>query len=199
MGHMEPLPVDATPELRDMFATIEDTRGYVPNSLLLMQRKPAIVNAVATLSRAVLRESSDVNSGMKRLVAHVTSGAAGCQYCQAHALVGAEEAGVSEEKLRNVWKYRESDLFSDRERVALDFALAAGKVPNEVDVETVEAVRDHWSDDAFVELLAVISLYGFLNRWNDSMATPLESTPHDLASDLLAEEIWDGGDHVTEW
>jgi len=195
MTHLDPLPEDETPELADRFETFEEILGFVPNSLLVMQRKPEIVEGFDYLTRKVMQEADDVDPGFKRLAAHMASNAAGCQYCEAHSLVAANIHGVSQAKLDDLWAYADSDHYTEKERVALDFALAAGSVPNEVDAEIMDALKEHWSDEEIVELLGAISLYGFLNRWNDSMATDLEETPREMASEFAAEN-WDGGKHL---
>lgn len=196
MPLVDPLPDDASPALTDEFETFEEILGFVPNSLLTMQRRPEIVEGFDYLTRKVMKEADLVDPGFKRLAAHMASSGAGCQYCEAHSLIAAEIHGVSQEKLDALWNYRDSDLYSEKERVALDFALAAGKVPNEVDDEIQVALRHHWTDDEIVELLAAISLYGFLNRWNDSMATTLEDVPRQMGERVLGDRGWDGGKHV---
>lgn len=195
MAHIDPRTSDTSSELEELFESIAAMRGYVPNSLLTMQRKPAIVRGFASLSRAVMQESSEVDSGFKSLVAHVASRAAGCQYCQAHSLVAAEDSDVSEDQLADLWEYAQSEQFNRRETVALDFALAAASVPNEVDSELMDDLKAHWSDDEIIELLGVVSLFGFLNRWNDSLATDLEPVPLDTGQLYFADEGWDGGKH----
>jgi uncharacterized peroxidase-related enzyme len=196
MAHMDPLPKGTHPELADAFATFERILGFVPNSLLTMQRKPKIVEGFEVLTQAVMDPGGEVDPGFKRLLAHVASRAAGCQYCQAHSLVAAGLRGVGDEKLAAIWDYPTSPLFSDAERAALDFALAAGGVPNGVTADNFARLRVHWSDDQIVEMLAAICLYGFLNRWNDSMATDLEETPRAIGERYLARIGWDGGKHV---
>jgi len=198
MAHVDPLPEDATPELEADFALFEEILGFVPNSLLTMQRKPAIVEGFHALTEKVMEECDEVDPAFKRLAAHASSHAAGCQYCEAHSLVAADIHGASQEKIDDLWNYRESEHYSEKERVALDFALAAGKVPNEVDGEVMAAMKEHWTDDEIVELLGAISLYGFLNRWNDTMATDLEDVPRETAERALADRPWDGGKHVSE-
>lgn len=196
MAHMEPLPAEATPELEDDFALFESILGFVPNSLLTMQRRPEIVSGFGTLTRAVMSEEGAVHPGLKRLAAHVASHAAGCQYCEAHSLVAAKVHGISQEKIDELWDWPASDHYSDAERAALDFALAAGRVPNGVDEEIMARMRAHWTEGEIVEILAAICLYAFLNRWNDSMATELEDTPREMGERVLAERGWDGGKHV---
>jgi uncharacterized peroxidase-related enzyme len=190
--------MDETPELEDDFALFEEILGFVPNSLLTMQRKPEIVEGFHDLTDKVMKEADDVDPGFKRLAAHMSSSAAGCQYCEAHSLIAADIHGVSQAKIDELWQYKESDLYTDKERVGLDFALAAGKVPNEVDEEIMAAMREYWTDDEIVELLGAISLYGFLNRWNDTMATDLEEQPQEVGERVLGEEGWDGGKHVSD-
>lgn len=196
MAHLPPLPEDATPQLRETFRSFADILGFVPNSLLTMQRRPAIVEAFGALTAAVMDPQGAVDPGFKRLLAHFASRAAGCQYCEAHSLVAAGISGVSQEKLDAIWQYQSSPLYSAAERVALDFALAAGSVPNDVDEALMTRLKQHWSEEQVVELLAAVCLYGFLNRWNDSMATDLEEAPRALGERLLATGGWDGGKHV---
>lgn len=197
MAHMQPLPAESHPDLKDDFAIFERILGFIPNSLLTMQRRPAIVKGFGVLTKAVMNPEGAVDPGFKRLLAHFASRAAGCQYCEAHSLIAAGLHDVSAEKIAAVWEYRTSLLYSDAERVALDFALAAGSVPNAVDAELFARLREHWDEDQIVEILAAVCLYGFLNRWNDSMATDLESAPRALGEAVLKQGGWTGGKHVS--
>lgn len=195
MAFLEPLPPETTPELADTFTQFQNILGFVPNSLLTMQRKPAMVLGFGVLTKAVMAADSEVDLGFKRVIAHFCSRAAGCQYCMAHSLAAAKIHGISDEKVAAIWDYQSSSLYSDAERAALDFALAAGSVPNGVDQEIFDRLRQHWSENQIVEILAVICLYGFLNRWNDSLATTLEAEPAQLGKDVLAQGGWTGHRH----
>jgi uncharacterized peroxidase-related enzyme len=196
MAHIDPLPTDHTPELGETFQHFEAILGFVPNSLLTMQRRPKIVEAFGQMTAAVMDPGGSVDPAFKRLLAHFASRAAGCQYCEAHSLVAAGISGLPDEKLEALWEYQTSAHYSDAERVALDFALAAGSVPNGVDEELMARLKQHWSDEQIVELLAAVCLYGFLNRWNDSMATDLEDGPRQLGEKVLKSGGWTGGKHV---
>lgn len=196
MAHIDPLPADHTPELAETFRHFEQILGFVPNSLLTMQRRPRIVAAFGELTAAVMDPGGSVEPAFKRLLAHFASRAAGCQYCEAHSLVAAGISGLPDEKLEALWEYQTSEHYSDAERAALDFALAAGAVPNGVDDEIMSGLKAHWSEEQIVELLAAVCLYGFLNRWNDSMATDLEQGPRELGDRVLKQGGWTGGKHV---
>lgn len=195
MAFLDPLPPDTHPELADTFAVFQRILGFVPNSLLTMQRKPKIVEGFGALTRAVMAPDGKVHLGFKRLIAHFCSKAAGCQYCMAHSLIAAKIHGVGDDKVAAVWEYKTSPLYSEAERAALDYALAAGSVPNGVTQEIFDALRAHWDEEQIVEILGVVCLYGFLNRWNDSMATTLEGPPTELGQDVLADGGWTGERH----
>ena len=195
MSRLAPLAPDTTPELKAHFDFFLGTLGFTPNSVLTMQRKPKLVQAFAQLNAAVMDPEGEVDLGFRRLVGHVASKAAGCLYCQAHTLLGAKNFGVSEAKLADVWTYATSPHYSARERVALDFALAAAAQPNAVTDELFAQLRAHWSESEIVELLGVVAMFGFLNRWNDSMATPLEAVPLQVAKDAAGARGWDAGKH----
>ncbi len=195
MAFLDPLPADTHPELASKFATFEKILGFVPNSLLTMQRRPGLVDGFEALTRGVMDPAGEVDLGFKRLIAHFCSRAAGCQYCMAHSLIAARIHGIADDKVAAVWEYASSPLYSEAERAALDYALAAGSVPNAVDRAVFDRLRAHWSETQIVEILGVICLYGFLNRWNDSMATTLEDPPAALGDRVLARGGWTGGKH----
>ena len=195
MPRIAPLSADANPDLTEAFDVYRKSLGFVPNSVLIMQRRPKLVKALAQLASAVWDRESAVELGFKRLLAHFASRASGCRYCMAHTAGGALRLGVDEKKLDALWDYKTSPLYTDAERLALDFALAAAAVPNDVTDELFAAMRAHWSDDQMVEIVGVISMFGFLNRWNDSLATPLEVAPAAVAEKAIGSRGWTPGKH----
>ncbi|MCP4045358.1 MAG: carboxymuconolactone decarboxylase family protein [Gammaproteobacteria bacterium] len=196
MAHMKPLPPETMPHLKDDLAVFEDILGFIPNSILTMQRRPEIVKGFVSLTKGVMDPEGSVDLGLMRLIAHFSSRAAGCQYCEAHSLIAAKIHDVPQEKLDAIWEYQWNPLYTEAERVALDFALAAGSVPNAVDEELFSRMREHWTDDQIVQILGAVCLYGFLNRWNDSMATDLEEAPSEMGEKVLSSGGWTGGKHV---
>ena len=196
MPRLSPLPPETTPALKAHFDFFHGTLGFTPNSVLTMQRKPKLVQAFAQLNGAVMDPEGEVDLGFRRLIGHVVSKVSGCLYCQAHSLLGAQNFGVSEAKLADVWTYASSPHYSERERVALDFALAAASQPNAVTDAQFDQVQAHWSEGEIVELLAVVAMFAFLNRWNDTMATSLEAVPTAVARQALGGQGWEPGKHA---
>lgn len=193
---LQPLPADTTPELKAHFDFFLGTLGFTPNSVLTMQRKPQLVKAFAGLNAAVMDPQGEVDLGFRRLIGHVVSKAAGCLYCQAHTLLGAHNFGVSDAKLADIWTYASSAHYSPQERIALDFALAAAAQPNAVSDALFAQLRQHWSESEIVEILGVVAMFAFLNRWNDTLATPLEAVPLAIAQKALGEQGWTPGKHA---
>jgi uncharacterized peroxidase-related enzyme len=196
MPRLKPLSPETTPELKSHFDFFLGTLGFTPNSVLTMQRKPHLVKAFAQLNAAVMTPEGEVDLGFRRLIGHVASVASGCLYCQAHTLLGAKNFGISEEKMAAVWTYGNSDLYSPREKIALDFALAAASQPNAVTDELFTELSQHWSEGEIVEILGVVAMFGFLNRWNDSMATPLEATALAVAQGAAGAHGFAAGKHA---
>ena len=195
-ARIAPLPQEYSPELREQFEAMKRNLGFVPNSVLIMQRMPKMVRAFAALTAAIWDPESKVDRGFKRLIAHVSSRAAGCQYCMAHTAGSALRFGIEDEKLAAVWDYQTSPLFSAAERAALDFAVAAGCVPNAISDDMFVEMRKYWSEDQIVEIVGCISVFGFLNRWNDTLATPLEQEPIGIGERFLAKRGWSAGKHA---
>ncbi len=194
MAHIQPLPREQIPELEEVFAHYEGTRGFVPNSLRIMGHRPNIARAVGQLNQAVLYEGT-LDTGLKMLATTMASYAAGCRYCQAHQVTRAEHYAVPPEKIEAVWDFETSDLFTEAERAALRLARDAVQVPNAVTEQHFTDLKQHFDDGQIVELVASVALFGYLNRWNDTMATPLEDLPLKTTNQHWGARGWTPGKH----
>lgn len=195
MPLVKPLTPEANLKVKELADFFNETLGFCPNSVLTMQIRPEVASAFIGLNKAVMENHGKVTSALKRMIAWVSSNAAGCRYCQAHAIRAAERYGANQEQLKNIWEYRTHEAFNEAERVALDFALAASQIPNSVDAELEERLRIYWNEGEIVEILGVISLFGFLNRWNDSMGTSIEVGAIESAEKYLTKNGWNKGKH----
>jgi uncharacterized peroxidase-related enzyme len=195
MALVTPLSADHDIETKELAEFFNETLGFCPNSVLTMQRRPAISKAFINLNKAVMANDGRVTSALKRMIAWVSSNSTGCRYCQAHAIRAAERYGAEQEQLDNIWEYRTHPAFSEAERAALDFSLQASMVPNAVDAEIKERLYKHWDEGEIVEMLGVISLFGYLNRWNDSMGTSIEDGAVESGNEFLGKHGFEVGKH----
>lgn len=194
---VNPLSREQNPELQEMVDFYNETLGFTPNSLFTMMRRPRIAEAFLEMNQAVMENKGRVTSALKRLIAYVSSMSTGCRYCEAHAIRAAERYGAERAQLENIWDYKTHAAFNDAERAALDLSIAASAVPNAVNDDIAENMRKHWDEGEIVEILGVVALFGYLNRWNDSMGTQLEKAAADSAEDLIADKGgWEIGKHT---
>jgi alkylhydroperoxidase family enzyme len=181
MKGLKPLSPDASPELDDTFQHFRDLLGYVPNNVLILSRKPKMVKGLAQLASAVWDPANEVDRGLKRLVAYMASRTHRSKYSMAHSAEAAYRSGIPDEKVEAVDEYRTSPLYTEAERAALDFTVAAASQPNVVTEELFDRMRKYWTENQIVEIAAVVAINGFLNRWNDTMSPPLEEEPAEFA------------------
>ncbi|MDG1743894.1 MAG: carboxymuconolactone decarboxylase family protein [Polaribacter sp.] len=195
MALVTPLSAEHDLETKKLAEFFNETLGFCPNSVLTMQRRPAISQAFINLNKAVMENNGRVTSALKRMIAWVSSNATGCRYCQAHAIRAAERYGAEQEQLDHIWDYKTHAAFSDAERAALDFSLAASIIPNAVDQNIKKELYKYWDEGEIVEMLGVISLFGYLNRWNDSMGTTLEEDAIESGNKYLGTHGFEIGKH----
>lgn len=196
MPLVTPLATDENKEVTELAKFFNETLGFCPNSVLTMQRRPAIAKAFINLNMAVMANEGSVTAEQKRLIGYITSANTGCRYCEAHTILAAERYGGSEDRLANIWSFRESEMYTPGEKAAFEFALAASSVPNAVDDNISAELHKYWDEGEIVEILGVVSLFGYLNRWNDSMGTTMETGAVDAGERLLSESSWTRGKHV---
>jgi len=206
MPLVQPLPTDHDATVAELAQFFNTTLGFPPHSVLTMMRRPAVAHAFTELNRAVMADVNADDGGacrvtgeLKRLIGHIASRVAGCRYCEAHTIRAAArfggQEGAAPERLDEVWNFRHSALFTPAERTALEYAAAAASVPGAVTPEIGQALRQHWDDGEIVEITGVIALFGFLNRWNDAMATELEPPAAADGQRWLGGQGWTAGKH----
>ena len=219
MARLEPPTPEQLAPFAESLKLVEARMGFAPNSMPLMAHRPAMFGSatlfmssifgfkgnqlsmvdglkqfIRTLrwTAAAKKSSADeIDPGLKQMIAFVTSNASGCRYCQAHTAHQAHNTGVSKEKIKALWDFNSSDLFSPEERAALNLAFAAGQTPNMSSDEHFAELRKHFKQTQIAEIVGIIALFGFLNRWNDTLQTPLETEPLAFATKHLAGGGWE--------
>ena len=192
---VSPLDRNSTNQAKEMAAFYDETLGFTPNSLFTMMHRPRIAKAFLEMNQAVMENKGSITSSMKREIAYLSSMTTGCRYCEAHAIRAAERYGSSKERLENIWEYKSNAAFSESDRAMFDLAIAASQVPNGVSEEIKTRAKKFFTDGEIVEILGVVALFGYLNRWNDSMGTELENPAVKSAEEILGARGWEVGKH----
>ena len=197
MARISPAPPGQFAQVADTMERWQKTKGYPPNSWLTMVRRPGVFRAYRDLHTAVMMDEGEVPRALKFMVAHAVSHAGGDPYSAAHnAENAAHIAGVPIEKVEALTRFDESPLFTPAERAALDLARAAGACPPAVTDAHFAELRKHYGENAIIEIVSVIALLGWLNRWNVTLATPLEERAAAFACRHLAPSGWTPGAHA---
>lgn len=196
MAHLRPLADEEIDDdfIKERFAHYARTRGFTPNSIRTMARRPNIVKAFMALNQAVLYEGT-VTEELKMLVSLASSFAAGCRYCQSHMANLSHLYKAPDEKIAAILDYENSPLFTGAERAAIGLAFKAAQIPNAATQKEFDEMKKHFDDGQIVEIVASIALFGYLNRWNDTMATALEPLANERAESLIGATGWSAGKH----
>ena len=120
----------------------------------------------------------------------------GCVHCQSHGAFHLNSMGVETERIRAIWEYETSDLFTDADRAGLDLVRAAAQSPNQTTPEHFENLRKHFTNTQIIEILAVNCAAAWLNRWNDTIATVTDQESVDWATENLSDVGWNIGKHT---
>ena len=195
MAHIDPLARENLAEHEEGFQAIEKMMGFVPNSLFTMARVPGLVQGFLGLGNAVMANGL-LTPQLSQMLAMMSSVGSGCRYCQAHTGHTAARMGVSPQKLEAMWTFETSDLFDDAERAALRIALHSGQQPNAATQADFDNASEHYSDEQVTAIVAVCAFFGYLNRWNDTMATTLEESPRSFGETVIATNGWTGARHA---
>jgi AhpD family alkylhydroperoxidase len=126
--------------------------------------RPKMMNGMGKFQQAV-RKGTAVDERLKNLVELKGAQMIGCEFCVDLGSQICRNSGLSDDELLALPRYRSSDLFSEREKLALDFAVGVMRTPVDVSDELFARMREHFSDEQLVELTALLTLVN-LDRLN---------------------------------
>jgi len=189
MARLQPLTLDDLGSAeRAAVEGAQELMGFLANDALTMARNPSLMHAFAALAGVIYGPGS-VDPGLKRLIGLITSSAAGCQYCMGHTAFVSQRHGIDERKLSEVWNFETSQEFTEAERAALRVALHAGQSPGAVTDDMFTELGEYFDEAAQLEIVAVIAMFGFLNRWNSTLGTELEALPQAALAKAKTEGV----------
>lgn len=199
MPRVSPAPPERFAEVSDYMERWKKTKGYPPNTWLTMVRKPKVFRAYRDLHTAAMMDAGEVPKALKFMVACTVSRACGDPYTAAHNAENAVHiGGAAPEKVEALDRFRTSPVFSPAERAALELATAAGACPPAVTDDHFRKLKEHFSEDGIIEIVATLALIGWLNRWSCTLAPELEPDALAFARKHLAPSGWAPGIHAQE-
>lgn len=175
-----------------------ESAGYSERQELEFFQWPELKDIFTQLAALVMTAENSISRQLRAEMFTMASIAGGCQHCQAHGGFSLSLMGVNPERIRDIWSFEQSAVFSEAEKAALRLARDAAQVPNMVEPGHFESLREHFSNQQIRELLAVISLAGWYNRWNNSIATVTDQESVDWAREHLSQVGWEQGKHLGE-
>lgn len=197
MAYLRPLELDevSDPEILASWREGVKKRGFVVNAARTMARRPNILKAYTALNNAVMYEGT-VDGQLKMLLTLARSLAAGCRYCQSHMTNLSNRYGASEEKIQALLEFDTSPLFSDAERAAINLAFKAGQLPNETQQEDIDELLKYFDEGQVIEIVACVCLFGWLNCWNETLATQVEDVAAEITERIIGGKGWVRGKHA---
>lgn len=160
--------------LRPFFWNQRRKYGAVLESALAWARSPKLFLGVAFLYGMIDRKSSPIEPALRSLVTVRVSQLNDCPFCMDLNSATLLQRGASAEKLQALARWRESALFSERERAALEYAEAMTLPQPGVDDALIERLRAHFDDDALVELTGLIAFQNLSSKFNAALGVPAQ-------------------------
>ena len=126
--------------------------------------QPKMMSGMGKFQQAV-RKGDSVDERLKYMVELKGAQMIGCEFCVDLGSQICRNSGFSDDELLALPRYRDSDLFTEREKLALDYTVAVMRTPVEVTDELFAQVHEHFTDEQLVEITALITLVN-LDRFN---------------------------------
>jgi AhpD family alkylhydroperoxidase len=126
--------------------------------------QPKMMIGMGKFNQAV-RKGQSVDDRLKNLVELKGAQMIGCEFCVDLGSQICRNSGLSDEELLALPRHRQSDLFTEREKLALDYAVAVMRTPVEVTDELFARIKEHFSDEQLVEITALLTVVN-LDRFN---------------------------------
>jgi alkylhydroperoxidase family enzyme len=144
------------------------TWGQVPDNAYVMWHNRPVLKAVLGLERKVAKLDG-LDPHLKSFAEMAAAASIGCSWCMDFGYFLAHDQGLDEAKVREVPRWRESDLFTDLERDVMAYAEAMTSTPPTVTDEMVRALTDRLGAEAVVELTFIVALENERSRFNSAM------------------------------
>ena len=163
-GPMVRLVYRLGPRMMKKLTGREPARGNGIEPVEIWAHRPKLMTAMGKFNQAV-RKGKSVDERLKNLVELKGAQMIGCEFCVDLGSQICRNSGFSDEELLALPRYQSSDLFTDREKAALDYTVAVMRTPVEVTDDLFARMKEHFSDEQLVAITALLALVN-LDRFN---------------------------------
>ena len=163
----------------------EPAHGSGIEPIEIWAHQPKMLSGMGKMEGAV-RKGSSVDERLKYLVEAKGAAMIGCEYCLDLGSAICRNSGLSDDELLDLLRYRDSDRFSEREKLALDYTVAVMRTPVEVSDELFARLQEHFSDEQLVELTAMLTI---VNHHRFNAAFGIESAGFSEGSVCMVPEV----------
>jgi len=151
-------------QAKALFEQMKKATGKVPKWMRVMANCEDVLIGFFTMFKAIM-DDAPVDKLLKWRIALKISDLNKCEFCVSVAKQQLEAFGLTDEEVENI----EFQNFSEREKVALEYAVASTKHAYNIDSKVMERMKKHYTDEQIVEISSVVGLFNFINRFNDSL------------------------------
>jgi len=151
-------------QAKALFEQMKKTTGKVPKWMRVMANCEDVLIGFFTMFKAIM-DDAPVNKLLKWRIALKISDLNKCEFCVSIAKQQLKTFSLSDEEIENI----ESQNLSDKEKIALEYAVASTEHAYNIDSKVMEKMKKHYTDEQIVEISSVVGLFNFINRFNDSL------------------------------
>jgi alkylhydroperoxidase family enzyme len=126
--------------------------------------QPKMMSGMGKFQQAV-RKGKSMDERLKYLVELKGAQMIGCEFCVDLGSQICRNSGFSDAELLALPRYRDSELFTEREKLALDYTAGVMRTPVQVSDELFARMQEHFSDEQMVEITALLTVVN-LDRFN---------------------------------
>ena len=148
--------------------------GKVLEPGLLWGRSPWVFSTLALLYGALDRKSSPIDPPLRSLLTVRVSQINHCEFCIDINAATLAKRGACPEKIAALRQWRDSNLFDEREQVALAYAESITRSDQDPSPELIEQVKQHFDDDALIELTGLICFQNMSSKFNSALNIPAQ-------------------------
>ncbi len=142
----------------------EPQSGNGMEPIEIWAHQPKMMTGMGRFNQAI-RSGKTVSERIRNLVELKGAQMIGCEFCVDLGSQICRNSGLSDEELLALPRYRSSDLFTDREKAALDYTTGVMRTPVDVSDEVFARMKEHFSDKQIVEITALLTLVN-VDRFN---------------------------------